>query len=46
MRNVCDLDVHRYSVFMCIIKADEEKIESKFGVLTLELDKFRDLPKY
>lgn len=43
MRNVCGLDVHKDSVFMCILKADGEKIEAKFGVLTPELDKLRDL---
>lgn len=43
MRNVCGLDVHKDSVFMCILKENGEKIEEKFGVLTPELDKLRDL---
>lgn len=30
-------------VLMCILKVDGEKIEAKFGVLTLELDQLRDL---
>lgn len=37
MRNVCGLDVHKDSVFLCILKADGEKIEEKFGVLPLAL---------
>ena len=43
MRNVCGLDVHKDSVFMCILKENGDKIEEKFGVLTLELDRLRDL---
>ena len=43
MRNVCGLDVHKDSVFMCILKENGEKIEEKFGVLTPELDRLRDL---
>lgn len=46
MRNVCGLDVHKDSVFMCILKENGEKIEEKFGVLTPELDRLRDLLVY
>lgn len=34
IRNVCGFDVHKDSVFMCILKKDGEKIEEKFEVLT------------
>lgn len=43
MKNVCGLDVHKDSVFMCILKENGEKFEAKFGVLTPELDRLRDL---
>lgn len=43
MKNVCGLDVHKDSVFMYILKENGDKIEEKFGVLTPELDRLRDL---
>lgn len=43
MKNVCGLYVHKDSVFMCILKENGIKIEEKFGVLTAELDRLRDL---
>ena len=43
MKNVCGLDVHKDSVFMCILKENGDKTEEKFGVLTPELDRLRDL---
>lgn len=43
MKNVCGLDVHKDSVFMRILKENGDKIEEKFGVLTPELDRLRDL---
>lgn len=46
MKNVCGLDVHKDSIFMCIIKENGDKIEEKFGVLTPELDRLRDLLVY
>lgn len=42
MDRVCGLDVHKDSVFMCIITANGEKIEDVFGTLTPELDRLRD----
>lgn len=44
MRNVCSLDAHKDSVFMCILKENGDKIEEKFSVLTPELDRLRDFP--
>ena len=35
MRIVCGLDVHKDSVFACILNENGEKFECKFGVLTL-----------
>ncbi len=43
MEKVCGLDVHKDSVFMCILKENGEKIEEKFGTLTPDLDRLRDL---
>ena len=45
-RTVCGLDVHKDSVFCCILRSDgekTEKIQHKFGVLTHELISLRDL---
>ena len=44
-RTVCGLDVHKDSVFCCIIRTDGQKIQHKFGVLTEELVTLRDLLK-
>lgn len=43
MRKVCGLDVHKDSVFACIMNEKGEKIQKKFGILTSELDSLRDL---
>jgi transposase len=43
MRKVCGLDVHKDSVFACIMSETGERIHEKFGVLTSELDSLRDL---
>lgn len=43
MKTVCGLDVHKDSVFCCILRKDGEKIQYKFGVLTEELELLRDL---
>lgn len=42
-RTVCGLDVHKDSVFCCILCADGRKIQEKFGVLTEDLVLLRDL---
>ncbi len=42
MRKVCGLDVHKDSVFMCILSESGDKIQQKFGVLTPDLDSLRD----
>lgn len=42
-RTVCGLDVHKDSVFCCILRTDGKKIQHKFGVLTEELITLRDL---
>lgn len=36
MRRVCGLDVHKDSIYMCILYENGSKIESVFGVLTPE----------
>ena len=43
MNNVCGLDVHKDSVFMCIIKENGDKIEEPFGIFTPEISRLRDL---
>ena len=43
MKVVCGLDVHKDSVFCCILCANGEKIQHKFGGLTEELVTLRDL---
>lgn len=43
MNRVCGLDVHKDSVFMCILAENGEKIEEVFGTLTPDLDRLRDV---
>jgi len=44
MDKVCGLDVHKNSVFSCILDEKGEKIlEERFGTLTPDLDKLRDV---
>lgn len=38
MRVVCGLDIHKDSVFACILNENGEKFECKYGVLTPELE--------
>ena len=38
MKIASGLDVHKDSVFVCILHENGEKIQQKFGVLTEELD--------
>lgn len=39
MRTVCGLDIHKDSIFMCILDSQGKKIEEKFGVSTREIKK-------
>lgn len=43
MKTVCGLDVHKDSVFVCILFHDGEKNEKKFGVTTPELLLLREM---
>lgn len=43
MRSVCGLDVHKDSVYLCILSENGELIEKVFGVLTFQLHQMRDL---
>ena len=43
MRSVCGLDVHKDSVYLCILTGEGELIEKVFGVLTFQLQQMRDL---
>lgn len=42
MEKYCGLDVHKGSVFMCILNENNEKYEEVFGTLTPELERLRD----
>ena len=42
-KTVSGLDVHKDSIFCCILCADGRKIQHKFGVLTEELQTLREL---
>ena len=43
MKTASGLDVHKDSVFLCIMHKNGEKIQQKFGVLTEDLELMRDL---
>jgi transposase len=43
MEGFCGLDVHKDSVFMCILKGSEGKIECVFGTSTPELERLRQV---
>ena len=43
MKSVCGLDVHRDSVYLCILSEFGDLIEKVFGVLTYQLEEMRDL---
>jgi len=42
MKRVSGLDVHKDSVYMCILQENGEKIEQKFGTLTPDLYRMRE----
>ena len=41
MKSVCGLDVHKDSVYLCILSESGELIEKVFGVLTFQLEEMR-----
>ena len=43
IKAVCGLDVHKDSVYLCILSEFGELIEKVFGVLTYQLEEMRDL---
>ncbi len=43
MRIVCGLDVHKDSIYLCILRSTGEIFEKVFGVLTTLLEEMRDL---
>ncbi len=43
MKRVCDLDIHKDSVYVCILQENGEKIEEKFGTLTPDLYQMREM---
>ena len=45
MRQVCGLDVHKDSVFVCIINENGVVCQEKFGILTTDLEKMLCLLK-
>lgn len=45
MRIVCGLDVHKDSIYLCIMNSTGEIFEKVYGVLTASLEEMRDLKK-
>lgn len=43
MRIVCGLDVHKDSIYLCILSSTGEILEQVFGFLTTQLEEMRDL---
>ena len=43
MRTVCGLDVHKDSIYLCILSSTGEIIEKMYGVLRIQLEEMRDL---
>lgn len=43
MRIVCGLDVHKDSIYLCILSSTGEIFEQVFGVLTTQLEEMREL---
>ncbi len=38
MKAACGLDVHKDSIYLCILHSDGELFEQVFGVLTFQLE--------
>ena len=45
MRTVSGLDVHKDSIFMCILDEQSKIVEEKFGVSTREIKKLSEVLK-
>ena len=43
MKTVSGLDVHKDSIFMCILDEQSKIIEEKFGVSTREINRLREV---
>ena len=43
MRQVCGLDVHKDSVFACIINENGVVFQEKYGILTPELEQMLEI---
>jgi len=43
MKKVCGLDVHKDSIFMCIIDENDQVLLEEFSTLTPDIEKMRDL---
>lgn len=43
MKAVCGLDVHKDSIFLCILHSDGELFEQVFGVLTFQLEEMPEI---
>ena len=42
MKKHCGLDVHKDSIYVCILTENGEKTEEIFGTLTPDLERLRD----
>lgn len=43
MEGFCGLDVHKDSIFMCILTDDGGKVEEVFSTLTPDLERLREI---
>lgn len=43
MKTVCGLDMHKDSIYLCILTEFGKLVEKVFGVLTYQLEEMRDL---
>jgi len=42
MKRANGFDIHKDSVYMCILQENEEKVENRFGNLSPELNRLRE----
>ena len=45
MKKVCGLDVHKDTIFLCILAENGQTFLREFGTLTAEVEEMRDLIK-
>lgn len=43
MKRTCGLDIHKDSIFVCVLNESEKIYQNKFGVLTTELEQMASI---